>query len=115
VGRNTTVLYYHNRTVDVSPFLDSFGTADSIPIVTAAIAYDDEVTAKTYIFILHQALYFGDRLEHNLVNPFQCCLNGVHVNDCPRILDPTVNDDSHTISFPNESLKIPLSLNGIVS
>jgi hypothetical protein len=115
MGRNATVLYHHNRTVNVSPFLDSFGTADAIPIVTAAIAYDDAITAKTYILIVHQALYFGDRLKHNLVNPFQCRLNGVNVRECPRILDPVIDDLSHSISFPSEDLKIPLSLNGIVS
>jgi hypothetical protein len=115
VGRNSTVLYSHNRTVNVSPFLDSLGTANSIPIVTAAIAYDDAITAKTYILIVHQALYFGDKLENNLLNPFQCRLNGVNVNECPRILDTAVNDNSHSILFPNEDLKIPLQLNGIVS
>jgi hypothetical protein len=70
VGRNSTVLYLHNRTVNVSPSLDSLGTANSVPIVTAAIVYDDKITAKTYILIVHQALYFWDKLEHNLLNPF---------------------------------------------
>jgi hypothetical protein len=114
VGRNATVLYSHNCTVTVSPFLDSLGTADSVLIVMAAIAYDDEITARTYILIVHQALYFGDKLERNLLNPFQWRLNGVNINDCPRILDPTVSDGSHLILFPNEELKIPLLLNSIV-
>jgi hypothetical protein len=68
-----------------------------------------------YILIVYQALYFGDKLEHNLVNPFLCRLNGININECPHILDPAINDKSRTISFPNESLKIPLSLNSIVS
>jgi hypothetical protein len=93
----------------------SLGTANSVPIITAAIAYDDVITAKTYILIIHQALYFRDKLENNLLNPFQCRLNGVGINECPRILDPSINDDSHSILFPNEDLKIPLQLNGIVS
>jgi hypothetical protein len=115
VGRNSTVLYLHNRTVNVSPFLDSFGTADSVPIVAAAIAYDDGITAKTCILIVHRALYFGDKLEHNILNPFQCRLHGVTIKECPRILDPTASDDSHSILFPNKELKIPLLLNAIVS
>jgi hypothetical protein len=101
--------------VNVSPFLDSLGTATSVPIVTAAIAYDDKITAKTYSLIVHQALYFGDSLEHNLLNPFQCHLQGVKINECPHILGPTVTDDSHSMTFPHSDLKIPLSLNGIVS
>jgi len=115
-GRNATVLYSHKRTMNVSPFLDSLGTANSVPIVSAAIAYDDEITAKTYILIIHQALYFGDMLEHNLLSPFQCQLQGVGINECPRILEgDAVSDHSHSILFPNDELKIPLCLNGIVS
>jgi hypothetical protein len=80
------VLYSHNRNANVSPFLDSLGAADSVTIVTAAIAYNDEITAKTYILFVHQALYFGDKPEHNLLNPFQCRLNGVNIKEFPRIL-----------------------------
>jgi hypothetical protein len=115
IGKNSTVLYSHNRTVNVSPFLDSLETADSVPIVTAATAYDDKIMAKTYILIVHEALYFGDKLEHNLLNLFQCRLNGINIKECPHILDPTASDDSHLILFPNEELKIPLLLNGILS
>jgi hypothetical protein len=109
------VLYLHNRTVNVSPFLDSLETANSVPIVTATIAYDDEIAAKTYIIIVQQALYFGEKLEHNLLNPFQCRLNGIDIKECPRMLDPTTPDGSQSILFPNKELKIPLMLNGIVS
>jgi hypothetical protein len=115
VGRNSAVLYSHNCTINVLPFLDGLGTADSVPIVTAAIAYDDAITACTNILIVHQVLYFGDKLEHNLLNPFQCRMNGVNIQECPRILHPVVADNSHSITFPNEDLKIPLSLKGIVS
>lgn len=86
VGDNALVLFYHNRTVSVALFLDSFGTADKIPIITAAIAYYDPITAQTYVIILHQALYFGDKLDHNLINPFQCRLNEVSINKCARSL-----------------------------
>jgi hypothetical protein len=68
-----------------------------------------------YILIIRQALYFGERLENDLLNPFQCRLNGVGIKKCPRILDSTVNDDSHSMLFPNNDLKIPLRLNGTVS
>jgi hypothetical protein len=56
----------------------------------------------------------GVKLEHNLLNPFQCRLNGVNIRECPHILDFAIDDDSHTLSFPGEDLKIPISLNGIV-
>jgi hypothetical protein len=57
-----------------------------VPIVTAAIAYDDPINAQTYLLIVHQALYFGDKLPHNLINPFQCRLNEVRINERARVL-----------------------------
>jgi hypothetical protein len=48
-----------NRAVLPQPYREcvalpqnDLGTAD-FPIITAAIAYDDEITAKTYILIIH--------------------------------------------------------------
>jgi hypothetical protein len=115
VGDNALALYYHNRTVSVSPFLDTFGTVDSIPIVTAAIAYDEPIHAQTFILIIHQALYFGDKLVHNLINPFQCRLNEVTINECPPVLTHMPKDEAHSIIFHKEQVKIPLRHNGIVS
>jgi hypothetical protein len=93
----------------------SFGTANDIPIVTAAIAYDDPILAQTFVLIIHQALYFGDQLFHNLISPFQCRLNGVTVNERAHILTHMPTDDDHCIIFDTEQVKIPLRLNGIVS
>jgi hypothetical protein len=115
VGNNALVLYYHNRTVSVSPFLRELGTEDHVPIVTAAIAYDDPIQAQTYILILHQALYFGDKLPNNLINPFQCQLNEVRIDECARVLTHQPSDTAHSIVFEKEQVKISLRLNGIVS
>jgi hypothetical protein len=115
VGNNALVLYYHNRTVSVSPFLDSYGTEDQVPIITAAIAYDGPINAQTYVLIVHQALYFGDKLIHNLINPFQYQLNKVQINECARVLTSRPDDSAHLIEFRAERVKIALRLNGIVS
>jgi hypothetical protein len=115
VGDNALILYYHNRTVSVAPFMDSFGTANDIPIVTAAIAYDDSILAQTFILVIHQALYFGDQLFHNLISPFQCRLNEVTVNERARILSHRPTNNDHCIIFDHDQVKIPLRLNGIVS
>jgi hypothetical protein len=115
VGDNALVLDYHNRTVSVSPSINSLGTENKVPIVTAAIAYDDPILGQTFILIIHQALYFGDKLVHNLINPFQCRLNEVKINECPRVLTNMPDDTAHSILFEKEQVKIPLRLNGIVS
>jgi hypothetical protein len=114
-GNNALILYYHNRTVSVAPFLDSFGKEDHVPIVTAAIAYDDPIRAQTYMIIVHQALYFGDRLPHNLINPFQCRLNEVTINECACVLSHQPSNTAHSIVFEQDQVHIPLKLNGIIS
>ncbi len=96
--------------------MDSFGTANDIPIVTAAIAYDDLILAQTFMLIVHQALYFGDKLSLNSVNHFQCRLNKVQIiNECPQVLTNRHDDMAHSIIFHKEQVKIPLQLHGIVS
>jgi hypothetical protein len=99
----------------VAPFLESLGKADHIPIVTAAIAYDDPIRALTYITIVRQVLYFGDRLQHNLINPFQCRLNEVKTDECARVLSHKPTDVAHSIVFEQEQVQILLRLNGIIS
>jgi hypothetical protein len=114
-GNNTLIIYYHNCTVSVAPFMDFFGTANDIPIVTAAIAYDDPILAQTFVLNLHQALYFGDQLFHNLISPFQLRLSEVTINERVRILTHQPTHDNHCILFDQAQVKIPLRLNGIVS
>ena len=65
----------------VGEFLLELGTV-STPIVSVAVAYDDVTTYTTYILIFHQVLVFQS-LEHNLLCPFQICMNDIIVNDCP--------------------------------
>jgi hypothetical protein len=115
IGNNALVINYHNQIVSVAPFLDPLGTEHEVPIITAAIAYDGLILAQAFILIVHQALYFGDKLSHNLVNPFQCRLNKVQINECPQVLTNRPDDMAHSIIFHKEQVKIPLRLHGIVS
>jgi hypothetical protein len=115
VGNNALVVSYHDRTVSVAPFLESLGITEQVPIVTAAIASNDPILLQTFIIIVHQALYFGDKLFHNLINPFQCWLNKVTVDECARVLTTLPDNSLHCITFDKEQVKIPLRLNGIVS
>ena len=81
---------------------------EDIPIVKAAVAYDDPVTDETFVLIIGQALYFGDKIQDLLR------ANGVVVDDIPRHLSPNFSS-SHSIYFPEEKIRIPLSLNGVIS
>jgi hypothetical protein len=81
VGNTTYVLEYSNRTVDVGAFSQHFQALEDIPIVKAAVAYDDPLTGETFILIIGQALYFGDKVQDIHLNSNQLCANGMIVDD----------------------------------
>ena len=115
VGKNAFVFSRVNgRTCEVTPFSSDLGTVKEVPIVDAAIAYHCQFTNETFVLIVRNALYIHN-MDHNLVPPFILREAGVIINDVPKIhvQDPTEND--HAIVFPDESLRIPLQLNGIFS
>jgi hypothetical protein len=62
--------------------------------------------------IVHEALYFGNELDHSLFNPNQLRDNGISIEDVPRQYDRT---STHSIYIPEQELMIPLSLDGIMA
>jgi hypothetical protein len=73
------ILSYTGKVAHVSAFSPQLAVMPDIPIVKAAIAYDNAITGETYILILNQALYFGVSLPHILVNPNQFRANSIIV------------------------------------
>lgn len=69
VGRHAKILSYTGQTANVSGFTKDLGKCLSVPIVTAAVAYNDEYSGLTSILLIHNALYIKS-MEHNLVPPF---------------------------------------------
>jgi hypothetical protein len=55
-GCNAYIVCNTGETINVSGFIDSLGTVKRVPIVTAAVVYDDPVTCQTYILFFHQAI-----------------------------------------------------------
>jgi hypothetical protein len=47
-----------DRHINVTPFTQSLGSVKRVPIVSAAVAYDDPRSGKVYVLIIHQALHF---------------------------------------------------------
>ena len=114
-GSNAYVFAVSDRTVDVSPFLSDLGMVNAVQIASCAVAVDDPLTYTTLIFVFHQSLYFGDRLQNHLLCPNQLRMNGVIVNECPRFLDPNRDHRSHSLYFPDDDVLLPLSLDGVIS
>lgn len=119
-GRNSLVIGEDtSMSVTISGFADSLGDMEC-PIVSVAVAYDDEFSHTTFILVFNQVLYV-EELNHNLVSPFQIRMNDIIVNEVPlRLLVNTTNledidPSEHSIVITKPSLRIPLKLRGTVS
>ena len=51
---------YTDQVMNASAYSDQLDVQQNVPIVTAAIAYDDPHTGTTYILVLGQAIYIRD-------------------------------------------------------
>jgi hypothetical protein len=94
----------------------SFWISSRFPkFVTAATAYDDPSTGTTYILILGQAIYKGDKMENSLICPNQLRTNRIIVDDCPEHLAPPDKPSTHSTYFPEKDMYLPLTLQGVTS
>ena len=83
-----------------------------VPIGSAATTYVDAKHGKSYLLILHECLSFGNRLKQSLLNPNQMRMHGLIVDDTPKQFAP---DSTHSIFDPLSTVRIPLSLNRVIS
>jgi hypothetical protein len=110
-GSNTVPLWYTEHKVSVSPFIGEYVPLVDIPIASVAMAWDNPLDGSTIILIIHEALYFGERIEYSLLCPNQLRYNGVIVNDIPQVFD---SKSSHSIIIPGQ-LELPLKMRGVLS
>ena len=113
VGQNAYVLAEMGKTVDVSPYTPDY-KAMRVPLVDAALRYDNMYDGKSYILVLRNALLIPS-MKHNLIPPFMLREAGIIVNEVPKIQVKDPMEDDHAICFPETGFQIPLSLWGIFS
>ena len=75
LGTNFTVLSYTNRTVDVYPYDEAYEPITNVPIVTGATVFHHP-SGQSYILVVNEALFYGTKLKHTLLNPNQIRHNG---------------------------------------
>jgi len=114
-GPNCRIIELTDQVVSVSAFSKEHNILQDIPIVTAATAYDDPTSGTTYILILGQAIWMGDKVEATLLCPNQLRYNGIVVDDIPTHLAPSHQPSTHSIHCADDDLTLPLSLQGIIS
>jgi hypothetical protein len=99
LGRNFVVLHSTYRTADVYAYNTSIQPIQNVPIVSGATAYNDVSTGITYILVFNESLYYGDKLDHTLINPNQVRSYGIPFWDNPfdpnRPLSIEVDNNLH--------------------
>jgi len=102
LGKNFLVLHSTYRTADVYAYDTSIKPIENVPIVTAATAFDDPTSGNTFILVFNEALYYGEKLDHSLINPNQIRSYGIPFWDNPF-------DPAHDLSIEvHPDLTIPL-------
>ena len=80
LGQNYVVLQFTQRMAEVFAFDENL-PSNTVPIVSGATAYTCPRTRVTYILVIHEALYFGTKLNHSLLNPNQIRMHGIPLWD----------------------------------
>jgi hypothetical protein len=114
-GPNTVVIEYTDQAVSISAFTNQLDVIKDIPIGTVATAYDDPRDGNTIILIIHQALLMHDIVESTLLCPNQLWSNGLVVDDVPLHLSPINHPSTHSIYLPDDDIRLPLELVGVIS
>ena len=112
-GAMWKVMEYTGVVCNVYPYSNSYKPLKQVPVVEAVTAYD-HLAGETFILVLAQALYLGDRQEPSLLCPNQMRSYRIVVDDVPKHL--SVNCAlTHSIYIPSMDLQIPLELDGVIS
>ena len=82
-GINCRPIYYTGQHCEAHGFHDELTPIKDVPIATVATAWSDPNTGESFIIIINEALYFGNSLDHTLVNPNQIRAFGIDVYDNP--------------------------------
>ena len=80
------ILEYTGQVAKVSWFTNSLESIKDVPVVKAALAYDHPVTGEAILLVINQVLYFGNQLDHVLLNPNQLRAHGFIVEDILKCL-----------------------------
>ena len=113
VGKNAFVMADTGHTVEVSAFTPDYEPM-MVPIVDAAVLYECPFKGTSHILVIRNALHVPT-MTNNLIPPFVMREAGVIVNERPKIHSDEPSIEDHSLYFPEEDFRIPLSLNGIFS
>ena len=70
-GRNFRPISWTGHECSVAPFLAEYSEQVHIPICTGITTYTLD-SGEVVILLFRQGLWFGNRMEKSLINPYQC-------------------------------------------
>ena len=114
VGKTSRILERTGRRASVSGFTDSLGKAISVEIVHACVIYDCDKSGRSYLLIIRNTLHVPE-MNECLIHPIMMRLIGLEVDECPKFPSKTPSESNYSIYFPNNDLRIPLKLSGVIS
>ena len=109
LGPNWVILEDTGKRCSVSPFSDQYEARRDVAVVTAATKYTHPFTGRAYILVLNEGLWFGEEIEHSLLNPNQLRAYGCKVND-----DPTDRKRPFGLKAPETDVSIPFYMDGTI-
>ena len=81
-GRNFRPIHWTGQECSVAPFLAEYSEQMNIQICTGATAHTLD-SGEMVILLFGQGLWFGDRMDKSLINPYQCRAYGIPLCDDP--------------------------------
>ena len=82
-GPNFAIQYLTGVKCTVSAFSKEHETMQDIEVASAYTAYDNPDNGRTYILEFNEGLWFGNRMDHSLINPNQVRMTGISLCDDP--------------------------------
>ena len=116
VGEDCLIVQDHNRPVNVYGYDPKAGSKHAC-IVYTTITYIIPETGQVVILSINQAIEMKG-LNHHLLCPMQCCMNGVLIDEVPTFLAPVPSETMHAIQIENpfdatHPIIIPLKLSRV--
>ena len=105
------ILEFTQRAADVYAYIKDIAPIVGVPIVSGATAWDDPFTRQTYILMINEGLYYGNNMDHSLINPNQIRAYGIPLWD--NAYDKSRNgelsielDESDRVQMKTQGIKI---------
>ena len=112
-GKEVYIISRSGQVAEVNAFAKECGVLQ-IPIVDAAVVFEDPYDGNIYFLVMRNALYV-ESMDHHLIPPFIMREAGLVVNDVAKIHCRQRTQEDHSIIDRDSKLHICLRLEGIFS